>query len=294
MSIKLGLLASSQQQGGTFIPPLDLYPGAAAAYSLRKLRTAYTGAAIRVLRTSDNAQLNIGFVNNILDLTTLANFIGASSGTINTWFDQSGNGRDIVQSTIAYQPIIVNSGSIYTTNGKPSIFLLNANLYCKLDFPTAFLNGATNLSMQMVINIDNGNIDNIGLFGPSTAFNVGVEILSLSNFGNRTALRFNGTLRNANSSPAYQLWNDNSQSLTEIYGNTSSTSAFKNNAAVTLTNSSAMPTLNFNGVYDLGSYGGNLGAKNNGYIQEFIIYTSNELSNRNGISSNINSYYTIY
>jgi hypothetical protein len=35
---------------------LDDYPNAAVAYSLRKLRTDYTGNSIRVRRSSDNAE----------------------------------------------------------------------------------------------------------------------------------------------------------------------------------------------------------------------------------------------
>jgi hypothetical protein len=41
---------------------LDTYSGAAVAYSLRKLRTAYSGSAIRVRRSSDNAEQDFGFV----------------------------------------------------------------------------------------------------------------------------------------------------------------------------------------------------------------------------------------
>ena len=37
---------------------LDLYPSAAAAYSLRKLRNGYTGSAIQVRRESDDATQN--------------------------------------------------------------------------------------------------------------------------------------------------------------------------------------------------------------------------------------------
>jgi hypothetical protein len=37
-------------------PLLDTYSGAAAAYSLRLLRSAYTGDAIRVRRASDNTE----------------------------------------------------------------------------------------------------------------------------------------------------------------------------------------------------------------------------------------------
>jgi hypothetical protein len=49
----------------SFTGLLDDYPNAAAAYSLRLLRTAYTGDAIRVRRASDNTEQDIGFVNEL-------------------------------------------------------------------------------------------------------------------------------------------------------------------------------------------------------------------------------------
>ncbi len=78
---------------------LDTYTGAAVAYSLRQLRTAYTGAAIRVRRSSDNAEQNIGFVNNVLDTASLLTFCGAGNGFVTTWYDQSGNANNATQST---------------------------------------------------------------------------------------------------------------------------------------------------------------------------------------------------
>ena len=46
------------------LPPvqllLDTNPGASVAYSLRKLSSAYAGSAIRVRRSSDNTEQNIG------------------------------------------------------------------------------------------------------------------------------------------------------------------------------------------------------------------------------------------
>ncbi len=53
-----GIVGSQIQ---SFVGLLDDYPSAAAAYSVRKLRSAYTGSAIRVRRASDNAEQNIGF-----------------------------------------------------------------------------------------------------------------------------------------------------------------------------------------------------------------------------------------
>jgi hypothetical protein len=296
MSLNLGIIASSRTTAAPAALLLDTYPGAAAAYSLRKLRTAYTGAAIRVRRSSDNTETDIGFVANVLDTATLLTFCGAGNGFIRTWYDQSGNGRNAITPVSGGSSgnLFVSSGTINYVNGKPA-FRLNATPSLFLDIPTGLLNNATNYSFQFVVNIDNTTGENAGFFGPGgSSYNTGIEILNLSNFGNRTALRLNGTLRNNNAGEAYQLWNDNTQTLIEIYGNTTSTSAYKNNAAVTLTNSTATPALNFNGVYNINNYGGAINTPTKGYLQELIIYGSNQLSNRTGISSNINSFYTIY
>lgn len=58
---------------------LDSYSGGSAAYSLRKLRAAYTGSAIRVRRASDNSEQDIGFVNNQLDTASLLSFAGSQN-----------------------------------------------------------------------------------------------------------------------------------------------------------------------------------------------------------------------
>lgn len=95
----------------------------AAAYSLRKLRAAYTGACIRVRRSSDNAEQDIGFVANLLDTTALTTFCGAGDGFVRWWYDQSTAAADIGQATAGVQPQIVASGVVVTApgNGKPSL-----------------------------------------------------------------------------------------------------------------------------------------------------------------------------
>ena len=119
----------ARRRAGTAQPPasliLDTY-SAAAAFSTRKLRTAYAGSAIRVRRSSDNVEQDIGFSGNALDTTALSSFIGANSGFVVTWYDQSGNGRDITQTTTAAQPRIVNAGIIDTVNFLPSVFFGSA------------------------------------------------------------------------------------------------------------------------------------------------------------------------
>ncbi|NBX50724.1 hypothetical protein EBT25_12485 [bacterium] len=106
----------------TTLALLDAYPNAAAAYSVRLLRTAYTGSAIRVRRSSDNAEQDIYFdANGNLDTAQLTTFCSGTNGFVTTWYDQSGNGRDATQTTATNQAQIVNSGSVINVNSKPSL-----------------------------------------------------------------------------------------------------------------------------------------------------------------------------
>lgn len=87
-----------------------------AAWSLRKLSSVHT-YAIRVRRSSDNAEQDIGFVNNSLDTASLLTFCGAGSGYIVTKYDATGNGRHWTQATTTLQTRIVNSGVVESIDG---------------------------------------------------------------------------------------------------------------------------------------------------------------------------------
>lgn len=109
--------------GSRAIPILDkISTSSAAAYGLRKLRKAYAGSAIRVRRTSDNAELDIGFNNSgNLNTAALLAHCGASSGRVTTWYDQSGGGFNQTNTTAATQPSIVLSGVLSLFNGRPML-----------------------------------------------------------------------------------------------------------------------------------------------------------------------------
>lgn len=93
------------------VPLLDLItPQPLGAYSMNKLRSAYSGSAIRVRRSSDDTEQDIAFASGSLDADALAAFAGAGSAYITTWYDQSGNGKHFVQTTAAAQPRIYNAG----------------------------------------------------------------------------------------------------------------------------------------------------------------------------------------
>jgi hypothetical protein len=99
----------------------------AAAFGTRRLRADYLGAALRVRRSTDNAEADIGF-NSVggLDTVALLAHVGGGSGFLATWYEQSGNGRHATQTTAASQPRIVNAGVVDTLNGDPSLFFSGA------------------------------------------------------------------------------------------------------------------------------------------------------------------------
>lgn len=107
------------------LPPFllaDLYKTMFVAYSTRRLSSAYSGAALRVRRSSDSAEQDIGFTSSYeLDTAALTTFVGAGDGFVTTLYDQSGGGRNAVQATATAQPKIVSGGAVTISSGKPSL-----------------------------------------------------------------------------------------------------------------------------------------------------------------------------
>ncbi|QDL32725.1 arabinofuranosidase catalytic domain-containing protein [Serratia liquefaciens] len=104
-----------------YIGPIEEV-NAAMAYGLRKLRSTYEGFAVRVRRSSDNAETDIGFAaDRGLDVAALLSFCGAGSGYVTTWYDQSGNNAHAARTNTAGQPMIVSAGVLVTLNGRPAL-----------------------------------------------------------------------------------------------------------------------------------------------------------------------------
>lgn len=96
----------------TLLDNTNLETAYVAYNPFRKLRAAYSGNAIRVRRSSDSTEQDIGFSGNTLDTASLLTFCGAGNGFVTTIYDQSGTGINLTQSTTANQPQIVSSGAL--------------------------------------------------------------------------------------------------------------------------------------------------------------------------------------
>mgnify|MGYP003770519815 CR=1 FL=1 len=94
--------------GGPYLDSLATTPRAALA--IKKLISTAT-AAIRVRRSNDDAEQDIGFSGDALDTSALASFVGSNSAYVTKVYDQTGNGFDATQTTKANQPRIVNAGT---------------------------------------------------------------------------------------------------------------------------------------------------------------------------------------
>ena len=276
---------------------LDVYPSAAAAYSLRKLRDAYAGSAIRVRRSSDNTEQDIGFVSNQLDTSTLTTFCSGTNGFVTTWYDQSGNGNNVTQSTAGSQPQIVNSGSVINLNGKPTAQFTKANDHKLLN--NAFsISGSTTFTFIGSITTPVTNwsyVFGIGIYGYTTGYQFTPSTYVTANDWTAGDLALVGNGYSSGQAPRFvsngAQYTSGVQALTLGILSTSNAKVYKNNSLVSQR------------IGLTGNVGSNVGliiGSNNFYealpgnIQELVFWNSDQNSNANGINTNTNTYYATY
>lgn len=287
MGFRLGIIASSKSAAPSASLLLDTYTGSAAAYSLRKLRTLYTGSAIRVSRSSDNAQSDIGFTSsNELDTTSLLSFIGSSNGRIAKWYDQSGNGRDAI-GNITNSPLIVLSGTLYTLNGKAAVYYDNTAQYLiTSNFATAIPQPISTYTVSKVASL---GINASVIYDSSTTTG-----FALLHGGFSEPPPGNGNLFiNSGASVGIEA-SVVATKLASVLYNNASTNIFVNGVQkVTNQNpgSNSLGGVTIGNLRPLGVYSTYAFY---GWISELIFYPSLQTGNNTGIQTNINSYYTIY
>jgi len=265
---------------------LDTYTGAAFAYSAaRRLSSSYTGALIRVRRSSDNTEQDIGYDgSNVLDESALTSFVGANNGFVTKWYDQSGNANHAIQSTAANQPQIVTSGVINTqaglSTGKPCLSFDGSNDFFDLTSLVTTANYTAFVAAkrtggnqgQWIAQKVGGTRPYAAVIYPSTGFTY------MSTYNSSTQLSVgNGSF----SYGAYILLTSRWGSTQNIYVN--------NSALTTTTGSDPNSGTGFDVI-------GRRGASEYSNVNntELILYSSDKLSDLTGISDNINTFYSIY
>lgn len=253
---------------------LDSYPGAAAAYSLRKLDKDYTGYAIRVRESAGNTLADIGFDSNgDLDTTALLNHTGVASGYVHTWYDQSGNGNNAVQSTNADQPQIVSSGSVLVDgSGAPWI---------DFDGTTDRLNTTISSISQpfTYFQVVKGDVLNtVAFIHSATSSGVALIYTNLNQIRIYAGTNLSSTaVRDTNQVLLSALFNGASSEINKNGSNIVSGNAGTNSLSNLIIGSPSFSSQRFDGK-----------------IQELVLYSSDQSSNRTGIESNINTHYSIY
>lgn len=110
-TLQLGQVGRSigQVTMGRYLPTSGLW----AAYSLRKVVQGYSGPALRVRRSSDSAEQDIGFDGEELNVAGLLAFASGGAAYITAWYNQTTTAaRNAAQSSTSRQPRIV-SGGVY-------------------------------------------------------------------------------------------------------------------------------------------------------------------------------------
>jgi hypothetical protein len=296
---------------------LDSFPGAAFAYSLRKLDKDYAGNCITVRRSSNNDTTSIGFFNNYLDTVALKTFCGTGGSDtcfVRVWLDQSGNGRNAVQTTSLNQPEIMINGAIVYGDGSPSLnFTASPLTALRADSfglaATSAISGfytysstaaaAANTNTAFPWNLGNAGVSSRVLtHGSSTGALAGETMF----YDVREAI--NGGSRLGSSTYARSANQNVVESTIFI---SSGTTFQQNNSAVTLglTTGGGSTTKDYTG---LGPYGNlsspfiiggiisnsSLALSADQKITEMIFYGTDETTNRTAINTNINNFYQIY
>jgi len=295
--------------GGLF---LDEFPQAVAGYSLRKLRDSYAGPAVQL---SNGSQ--IGFdANGDLDLVALSS---QGTQTITYLFDQSVNDYGpIEQGNGTWKPQFCNSGNPFLINGKPAIYFdwggsiyspsmmqqvsgdMIDQVYSGTD--TMFISEVlANLNSEIypttlrgsIWNMKNGGASSIDPDTDPRFINVFQKQANYAGSkppgaGPQTLIGYDDAYLELGA-----FTNLEQQHILAGRAGTSLKGALNNNAIST----AACGAGTFNVSYGRIALDEGGGSRDNqwlGYLQELILFNTDESANATAIQANVNAYYGIY
>jgi hypothetical protein len=299
----------------TFVAPatdtllLDSFP-AIVGYSLRKLRTNYSGNCIRVRRSNDNTEQNIGFVNNYLDTASMKTFVGANNGFVTTWYSQGDSAFNFSQGNAARQPRIINSGTIDKIHGKISMaFFQNGS---NLSVPSStssfsFLHKTGQSAIFILSKVDSVGSRNYVLINNNNEVTTGIGIdlrvnIPVRSLSARVSRGVSGQLTSLNTTDSLVI-KDSLKIQTILFDNANATASNRSTIYVDgsnqtnnniLTNSPSTANAISNITIGCNSSNCTTATQFRGYMGEIIIYNTDQSANRTAIENNINRNWLIY
>lgn len=123
----------------------DLSTQPTRAYGVRRLHAGYSGAGVRVSRSSDAAEMDVPFTSGgDLDTAAMMTWAGTATVSVVTYYDLTGNGLHLTQATASARARLALNGTLDTLNGKPTP-IGNANTYYTNTFagPSLYSRGAS-------------------------------------------------------------------------------------------------------------------------------------------------------
>jgi len=147
---------------------------AVAAYSFRLLTVTYMGPSVRIRRSTDNVEKDF-YANTTGDLgdlylgrgQSLKEWLNGATGYVRTWYDQTGRGKHVEQTTTASQPTVVLSNTqgngVYFNNQTligPNVFDTSTITNCHIVMASREIARVTN----MLFNFNDSQGGNPGRF----------------------------------------------------------------------------------------------------------------------------------
>jgi len=237
---------------------------------------------MRVRRSSDNAEADIGFSSGWLDESALLTHVGAGDGYVTNWYDQSGVGVDFTQAVAVYQPQIVSSGTVLTQNGKPSLSsggtTSNHNI-SMVTASTAFGQTDPFTTFNVTTNSSDG-------FGNAYVWNTGAFVSSRYN-----ATRYqisDGILTLSSSSGDCPI---NSQNINSLLFN-DATSKIRTNGVEDASGDVGDPAIGTTTIRIFND--ANAGTDGCAQMQELIFMAGDQSANFTAIETDINTAFTVF
>jgi N-acetylneuraminic acid mutarotase len=261
------------------VPQTSSIPaGAEMAISFFKLIPSYSGSCIRIERSSDNTQQDIGFdVNGYLDVATILSFVGIGNGKVVTFYDQSGNGYDWT-AAFADAPIICTSGAMNLENGIAAM-ACNGTMQMSLASP---LSMGTTHSFHVVCNMT-AYSSILGAPGNNyVIYPTGADYCYYNASGSYT-FNYSATL-------AMPI---NQQILVELYRKDKTVQMFVDGNKMGDASACSVEFMGANNMLTVENLLGDSGDKLVGNLQALVAYSSDVLTQRKGLADTLINLFSI-